>query len=586
MLELGKHIHAFLSFWSVRTKDTSKKDKPHNQELYDIKDNISKNVFSVILAENGLKSYSVISKLQNSGKWVNPPYFAFLRKELSTNEKGSVTCTEGVYPIVFLPENGSSILLAIGFADKYSLDDSSACQRLRDNIREQYNLGYLSDNGWQTDISILGNAYDKWKHDFIVFKEYDKEKLEEENIQGDLLEIIKTFDQNIVGDANTCLARWNDIVKSDRNQTNEITEQSKRKTEIALSISSEQKDEDIVPFVQLIFFGAPGTGKSTKVKELTQESVSAESAQRVYRTTFHPDYDYSSFVGNYKPQPILDKDGKHSITYKFQPQVFAKAYVRAWQAYCNGEKKPIWLVIEEINRGNCAQIFGDLFQLLDRYTQNSADGTEKIGFSKYPIQATADLADWLSSKESDYLELKGKADVPDLGTLCLPPNLNIVATMNTSDQSLFPMDSAFKRRWDWEYIPINYSDTNNDAWNYIVAIGDKRYRWIDFLKAVNPKIRLLTSSDDKQLGTYFITGNLNEDEFTSKVIFYLWSDICKDEYRGNQDNFMRNADYHPASGADTNEFTFNELFEVAHEQKIKILQNFMAYLEVIPLEEV
>ena len=315
---------------------------------------------------------------------------------------------------------------------------------------------------------------------------------------------------------------------------------------------------------------------------MTGEEQSEDKKKRVYRTTFHPDYDYSSFVGSYKPQPIADGDGKHSITYKFQPQVFAKAYVRAWQAWCSGEKEPIWLIIEEINRGNCAQIFGDLFQLLDRYAKDSADDLKKTGFSKYPIQATADFSDWLSSDDSGYPALK-KTVVPALGTLCLPPNLNLVATMNTSDQSLFPMDSAFKRRWDWEYIPINYSDTDNEAWNYLVIIGDKSYRWIEFLKAVNPKNRLLTTSEDKQLGTYFITGNLNADEFTSKVMFYLWSDICKDEYRGNQDNFMRSEDYHPTSGADTNEFTFNELFEVTHEQKIKILHGFMKYLNISPL---
>ena len=130
-------------------------------------------------------------------------------------------------------------------------------------------------------------------------------------------------------------------------------------------------------------------------------------------------------------------------------------YVRAWEH----PNEKVYLVIEEINRGNCAQIFGDLFQLLDR----KDDGT-----SCYSIRADKDLADYLQY----VLSGDAKRGIEG-GNLCLPPNLHIIATMNTSDQSLFPMDSAFKRRWDWEYVPINYKEAKSSGFK--ITIGEKSY---------------------------------------------------------------------------------------------------------------
>lgn len=211
---------------------------------------------------------------------------------------------------------------------------------------------------------------------------------------------------------------------------------------------------------QIIYYGAPGTGKSHKIKGML-EGVSTEN---IIRTTFHPDSDYSTFVGAYKPtmkkhyrydgkvkakyyedddlagakkdETIIDK----VIEYDFVPQAFIKAYTRAYLTEEN-----VYLVIEEINRGNCAQIFGDLFQLLDR---------DENGISEYKIKADADIVNYLEEELG-----KDNAGIKD-GELYLPSNLYIHATMNTSDQSLFPIDSAFKRRWDWEYEPIKYKNTD------------------------------------------------------------------------------------------------------------------------------
>lgn len=301
--------------------------------------------------------------------------------------------------------------------------------------------------------------------------------------------------------------------------------------------------------------------------------------ERVFRTTFHPDYDYAQFVGAYKPKKELNKTtNKEELTYSFVPQVFAKAYAAAWKQYfaagnVSTADNQVYLVIEEINRGNCAQIFGDIFQLLDR---------DSDGFSQYTIDADCDFAEWLEknsvlSEESVWPAYEEK--VGD-GKLKLPPNLNILATMNTSDQSLFPMDSAFKRRFDWEYVPIKYAKDSDcgDDWKadeFKIVIGDSMYMWLDFLKKVNADIYDATQSEDKQMGEFFIKPKSDDlkiafNEFRSKVLFYLWDSVYKDETE-------RQAVFHfPYGDGDgkINSVTFQSLFGKDAEAIVnKIMEN-------------
>lgn len=329
--------------------------------------------------------------------------------------------------------------------------------------------------------------------------------------------------------------------------------------------------------LQQIFYGAPGTGKSHTINEITEQ----QPKENVFRTTFHPDSDYSTFVGCYKPttevitsvslhklhelypefkgkvgnrplqrfitkyynsfrlltekeaESVFDKietpatvtaevpkimaaideiPSSSSISYSFVPQSFTKAYLRAWQT-----TDPVYLIIEEINRGNCAQIFGDLFQLLDRKCD---------GFSEYPIKADNDLAAYLAEKLSD----SPRTDIPELvksgEELVLPSNLYIWATMNTSDQSLFPIDSAFKRRWEWKYMPIN----NHEDKGYQIEIGSAKYDWWGFLVRINHVINDTTNSEDKKLGYFFAKAKdktIDAEQFVGKVLFYLWNDVFK-----------------------------------------------------------
>lgn len=306
--------------------------------------------------------------------------------------------------------------------------------------------------------------------------------------------------------------------------------------------------------LQQIYYGAPGTGKSHEINKITSSNKYA-----TIRTTFHPDSDYSTFVGAYKPimtkvdlrdlagHIVVDENKKpvkeSRITYKFVKQAFLKAYLAAWKKYADGtvdNVDPQFLVIEEINRGNCAQIFGDLFQLLDRSDN---------GFSSYPIEADADLQAeianaFLSEEEyklentlsiegvvKDYTSNYGATlseDVQCGRVLLLPNNLYIWATMNTSDQSLFPIDSAFKRRWDWRYIKI--ADAKK---GWMIKCGTEACDWWKFVQEINKVIATETSSDDKKLGYFFCKPEkgeivINEEKFVGKVLFYLWNDVFKD----------------------------------------------------------
>lgn len=334
------------------------------------------------------------------------------------------------------------------------------------------------------------------------------------------------------------------------NNSYRLYELDSRKYEQNTDVKKEEDEDKPLEFGdftprQIIYYGAPGTGKSHTIKKEEDEGKIT-----CIRTTFHPDSDYATFVGCYKPHKIKDSQ---CLTYEFVEQAFLEAYKQAWM---NPEEE-IALVIEEINRGNCAQVFGDIFQLLDR----SDDG-----WSTYPIKADTDIAEHLkelriqgysaSMNKRFGLDKEGKDRYPDrdwFGFMALPPNMSILATMNTSDQSLFPIDSAFKRRWDWKYIKIKKGKKENGeelGWN--IQINDANgepvkiidenttLSWWNFIQKVNEIIASMTSSADKQLGYFFCKPSekanetdekptiITADTLVGKVIFYLWNDVFKD----------------------------------------------------------
>lgn len=340
--------------------------------------------------------------------------------------------------------------------------------------------------------------------------------------------------------------------------------------------------------LQQIFYGAPGTGKSNTIKS----EVDQKDLPRV-RTTFHPDSDYSTFVGAYKPTsvevpmmtmigtkavPVENPDGtpriEKKIVYEFVPQAFLKAYTGAWK----NQDKPFFLIIEEINRGNCAQIFGDLFQLLDR--------NDETGLSDYPISPDEDIQKFLlTDKKYGFAALteEQKAYIPSEvlsgELLVLPKNLHIWATMNTSDQSLFPIDSAFKRRWDWQYIPIS-----NARKEWQIEANNKRYDWWDFLQKMNDKIGSTTNSEDKKLGYFFCkakNGIIDAETFVGKVVFYIWNDVFKDFAEEAGDLFKDSSD--PQNPL----LSFNKFYTVGMDGKTKVVEEKVElFLQNLGLSEI
>ncbi len=335
---------------------------------------------------------------------------------------------------------------------------------------------------------------------------------------------------------------------------------------VLYKLSKSDKPATGVPRQQ-IFYGAPGTGKSHKIKD-DEYVIAADAKDLVFRTTFHPDSDYSTFVGAYKPtmrpvptqfKAVAGKD--EDIAYEFIPQAFLQAYIAAW----NNPEEMVFLVIEEINRGNCAQIFGDLFQLLDR---------DEKGESEYPIKADRDLAKFLNGKDDQGIDVLINKDGIKDGKLKLPKNLYIWATMNTSDQSLFPIDSAFKRRWDWVYMPIGYKNSN-----WTIEIGNKNYEWVKFQRIINDKIYGVDNSEDKQLGDYFVNADrtnekISADTLLNKILFYIWNDVCKDD----PDQIFQWVN----DKKQDESIKFSDFFG---EKKVEKLQGFMAFLKVSAIGE-
>ena len=345
--------------------------------------------------------------------------------------------------------------------------------------------------------------------------------------------------------------------------------QIEKSTNQSITIPYKNREFDFP--LQQIFYGAPGTGKSHRIKEIIQENGIDEKEQ-VIRTTFHPDSDYSTFVGCYKPimkavpqtyvvegkeKPVIDittsqQSQKDEIVYDYTPQAFIQAYTKAWTT-----NKPIILVIEEINRGNCAQIFGDIFQLLDR-------GDD--GVSEYEIKPDKALENYLRDYFAAFEDLDEKIKSGEI--MKLPANLYIWATMNTSDQSLFPIDSAFKRRWEWKYMPIN----DHKDKDYNIEIGNIVYHWWGFLARINQVIGDTTSSEDKKLGYFFAKAkgkSIDAEQFVGKVLFYLWNDVFKN-YGFDNPIFSK---------GDKKRFEFSDFFMDDGKPNVEMVNQFLKTLE-------
>lgn len=272
-----------------------------------------------------------------------------------------------------------------------------------------------------------------------------------------------------------------------------------------------------------IVFGAPGTGKSYKLKT-DSEQLKKNFNGKYERVTFHPDYTYSQFVGTYKP--VMAEDGE-KIKYEYVPGPFIRVLKDALSGAISKDNKPYLLIIEEINRAKVAAVFGEVFQLLDR---------DDEGVSEYEIHATEDMKRYFVSEIGGVLS--------DYDSIRIPNNMYIWATMNSADQGVFPMDTAFKRRWSFEYIGINESQEKMSDGN--IVLGKETHAveisWNKLRKTINDLLATdYKVNEDKLMGPFFLgkkvtesdeNGNIKNPEtfikmFKSKVIMYLYEDAAK-----------------------------------------------------------
>ncbi len=280
---------------------------------------------------------------------------------------------------------------------------------------------------------------------------------------------------------------------------------------------------------QIIYYGVPGCGKSNKIREKLKDVPEKNKV----RVVFHPEYTNAEFIGQ-----ILPKVNGH-VTYEFTPGPFTQIIKRA---YLNPNEH-FYLVVEEINRGNAAAIFGDTFQLLDRLKAGETDSLGNDPANAAVNTFTEGWSQYFVQNDDVNAYIRGNENSIQIGNICfdsntairLPPNLSILATMNTSDQNVFTLDNAFQRRFDMELVR-NEFDLTKPAVNaqYNAEIDDTGIQWGKFWGWINAKITAtlkgLSSTEDKRLGVWFVSnvgGIIDDKVFAEKVLKFLWDDVFK-----------------------------------------------------------
>lgn len=370
-------------------------------------------------------------------------------------------------------------------------------------LRKAKNDGIVGDRVKTSEIrSLFDKYYNPTEEDKKILNKRNDDKLSQviRNIAAHQSEKIRTYNEGFT------------LIKPEKEAIFTLLDADEimSNTENELHISSTER---ITFDRNRIIFGAPGTGKSYKLNEDKKELL--KDGGGFERVTFYPDYSYAHFVGTYKP--VSNESAE--ISYEYVPGPFMRTYVAAMKSAKTDNSKPYLLIIEEINRANVAGVFGDVFQLLDRNSEN---------ISEYPIQTSEDMRKYLVKELGGDTALYTEIKIPD--------NMFLWATMNSADQGVYPMDTAFKRRWNFTYLGIN--DNEEGILDKEVSLGIGNYertiKWNELRKAIN--IELLEEckvNEDKLLGPYFVAKNcldVNEkfvEVFKNKIIMYLFDDAAK-----------------------------------------------------------
>lgn len=314
------------------------------------------------------------------------------------------------------------------------------------------------------------------------------------NLQGGLASISDAQADIIINKLESIIPKLSPVIKSSK-----------------IFLPIDQREHPL----QIMLYGAPGTGKSYSISSLIRQSYpgfnECDDNPYVFRTTIYRDYSYFDFVGNIMP---ITKDGK--ISYEFVPGIFTTALFTALRNQDRGID--VYLILEEMSRGDIASIFGDIFQLLDR---------DDTGKSMYGIY---------NKSIYEYLILNGA--IKSGYKIVIPKNLHIIGTVNTSDQNVNVIDTAFKRRFDFKYVGVEPIKSNNNGYvnNFSINFtSDNQYEWVKLYQAINHVIiNDLGLAEDKQLGPFFLKdkGNddLNREQVANKLLHYLWQDVERVSY--------------------------------------------------------
>lgn len=446
--------------------------------------------------------------------------------------------------------------LALYFID----DDKIYHPRFKNNISIEEADKYL--HHWFS-LYYVPNPYTKKGFTDIerpvFFEQTLAENLKLNNESSNFQDLLKQTFKDEIGEIDilrNLINKYSTFLKVE-NSIISLTEKGKAKMEINIDRDDkksffksfdEKNDSSDNSYIknssQIIYYGVPGCGKSNRIDEETK-NIPDDQKMRV---VFHPEYTNADFVGQ-----ILPVQTAEGIEYRFKAGPFARILKRALK----NPSKPYYLIIEEINRGNAAAIFGDLFQLLDR---------KNDGWSSYFVE-NLDLNSFIRSKNDKYSDKDadssvriGEIDFTENTQIRLPPNLSLYATMNTSDQNVFVLDNAFQRRWDMELVKNEFeeSDISEEQKNIdlqrTALIKGSKITWEDFQRIVNAKISELSKENnfssmiDKRLGCWFVKAEKNEkgefvikeEAFKNKILKYLWDDAFKfnrEEVFESSDNF-------------------------------------------------
>lgn len=478
--------------------------------------------------QNDLKNFFSLQNTTDNNKQANDDDWLLLRKDFASWVSYELLANKRV----------NFLSLAVFLFRNTSFQERLTSDLLIQKVKSFLNIPKEWEKDWFKEIVSFDIEYEdsfnqSWSCDFSVgWRKYKFDKTHGSIVfkpSKDIYSVVAKPDELSRGPFYQPLyAAQGNAILFIKKDFFENVEEIKKTNEDVGEVKKQNNTNSITP-TQIIYYGVPGCGKSNKIREQLKDVPEKNKV----RVVFHPEYTNAEFIGQ-----ILPKVNGH-VTYEFTPGPFTQIIKRA---YLNPNEH-FYLVIEEINRGNAAAIFGDTFQLLDRLKAGETDSLGNDPANAAVNTFTEGWSQYFVQNDDVNAYIRGTENSIQIGNICfdsntairLPPNLSILATMNTSDQNVFTLDNAFQRRFDMELVR-NEFDLTQPAVNaqYNAEIDDTGIKWGQFWGWINAKITAtlkgLSSTEDKRLGVWFVSnagGIIDDKVFAEKVLKFLWDDVFK-----------------------------------------------------------